>query len=39
MQARLEILEDIHKAEEQLAAGEGVSHEEAKARLLGRRAK
>ncbi len=36
MQARLEILEDIHKAEEQLAAGEGVSHEEAKARLLGR---
>lgn len=36
MQARLEILEDIYKAEEQLAAGEGISHEEAKARVLDR---
>lgn len=34
MQARLEILEDIYKAEEQMAAGEGVSHEAAKARIL-----
>jgi len=34
MQERLEILEDIYRAEEQLAAGEGVSHEEAKARVL-----
>lgn len=36
MQTRLEILEDIYSAEEQLAAGEGVPHEEAKARILGR---
>lgn len=34
MQERLEILEDIYRAEEQLAAGEGMSHEEAKARVL-----
>ena len=34
MQERLEILEDIYRAEEQLAAGEGVPHEEAKARVL-----
>lgn len=36
MQERLEILEEIYKAEEQLAAGDGVPHEEAKARVLGR---
>jgi len=30
----MEILEDIYRAEEQLAAGEGVSHEEAKDRVL-----
>lgn len=34
MQERLEILEDIFRAEEQLAAGEGVPHEEARARVL-----
>ncbi len=34
MQQRLDILEDIYCAEEQLAAGEGVSHEEARARVL-----
>ena len=34
MQERLEILEDIYRAEEQLAAGEGVAHDEAKARVL-----
>lgn len=34
MQERLEILEDIYRAEEQLAAGEGVPHEEARARVL-----
>ncbi len=34
MQERLEILEDIYRAEEQLAAGGGVSHEEARARVL-----
>lgn len=34
MQERLEILEDIYRAEEQLAAGEGVPHEDARARVL-----
>jgi prevent-host-death family protein len=34
MQERLEILEDIFRAEEQLAVGEGVPHEEARARVL-----
>ena len=34
MQERLEILEDIYRAEEQLAAGGGVPHEEARARVL-----
>jgi len=34
MQERLEILEDIYRAEEQLAAGDGVPHEEARARVL-----
>ena len=36
MQERLEILEEIYKAEEQLAAGDGIPHEDAKARVLGR---
>ncbi len=34
MQERLEILEDIYRAEEQFSAGEGVPHEEARARVL-----
>ena len=34
MQERLEILEDIYRAEEQLAAGKGVPHDEARARVL-----
>jgi prevent-host-death family protein len=34
MQERLEILQDLYRAEEQLAAGEGVPHEEARARAL-----
>lgn len=34
MQERLEMLEDIYRAEEQLAAGESVLHEEAKAQVL-----
>jgi antitoxin YefM len=34
MQERLEILEDVYRAEEQLADGEGVPHEEAGARVL-----
>jgi prevent-host-death family protein len=36
MQERLEVLEDIYKAEAQLAAGEGIAHEEARAQLLKR---
>ncbi len=36
MQARLEVLEEVYKAEEQIAAGEGVAHEDAKARVLHR---
>ena len=34
MQERLDILEDIYRAEEQLAAGKGVPHYEAKKRVL-----
>lgn len=36
MQERLEVLEEIYKAEEQIAAGEGVAHNDAKARVLSR---
>lgn len=39
MQERLEILEDIYRAEEQLAAGEGVPHSEARTRVLKRLAR
>lgn len=35
MQERLEMLEEIYKAEEKIAAGEGIAHEDAKARVLG----
>ena len=34
MQHRLELLEDIYRSEAQIEAGEGVSHAEAKDRLL-----
>ncbi|WP_227367396.1 type II toxin-antitoxin system Phd/YefM family antitoxin [Halomonas sp. M20] len=34
LQERLEILEEIHRAEEQLASGEGVAHDEARSRVL-----
>jgi len=34
MQARLEILKDIFRAEEQFDAGEGLAHEDARANLL-----
>ncbi len=34
MQERLEILEDIYRAEDQLAAGKGVPHQKAKEMLL-----
>lgn len=36
MQERLELLEEVYKAEEQIASGEGISHEDARARVLGR---
>jgi antitoxin YefM len=36
MRERLALLEDISRAEAQLAAGEGIPHEEAKARVLKR---
>lgn len=36
MQARLELLEEIYKAEEQINAGEGVSHSDAKQRILAK---
>ncbi len=36
MQERLELLEEVYKAEEQLANGDGISHEEAKPRVLSR---
>lgn len=36
MQERLELLEEVYKAEEQIASGEGISHEDAKLRVLGR---
>lgn len=34
MQERLEVLEEVYRAEEQIAAGEGVAHDEARARVL-----
>ena len=36
MRERLETIEDIAVARAQIAAGEGVAHEEARARVLGR---
>jgi len=34
MRERLEILEEVYRAEEQIASGDGIAHEEAKARVL-----
>lgn len=34
MQERLEILEEVYKAEEQIASEDGIAHEDAKARVL-----
>lgn len=34
MQERLIILEEVFKAEEQIASGDGIAHEDAKARVL-----
>ena len=36
MQERLELLEEVYKAEEQVANGEGISHEDARSRVMGR---
>ena len=36
MQGRLELLEELYKAEEQVASGEGISNEGAKSRVLSR---
>lgn len=36
MQERLELLEDLYKADRQLQAGEGIPHNEAKARVLAK---
>lgn len=36
MQERLELLEEVYKAEEQIASGEGISQEDARSRVLGR---
>lgn len=36
MQERLELLEEVYKAEDQIASGEGISHKDAKSRVLGR---
>ena len=36
MRERLALLEDITRAEVQLAVGKGIPHEEARARILGR---
>lgn len=36
MQERLELLEEVYKAEEQIASGEGISHEDARSQILGR---
>jgi antitoxin YefM len=35
---RVEVLEDIATAEAQIAAGEGIEHEEAKQQIMSRRA-
>jgi PHD/YefM family antitoxin component YafN of YafNO toxin-antitoxin module len=36
MQERLEVLEEVYRGEEQIANGAGISHEEAKLRILGK---
>jgi len=36
MRERLELLEDVLAAQQELGAGEGIAHEEAKARVLRR---
>jgi len=36
MQERLELLEEVYRAEEQIANGDGVSHKDAKQRILSK---
>lgn len=36
MQDRLELLEEIYKAEAQIANGQGISHEDARSRVLSK---
>lgn len=36
MQERLEVLEEVYKAEEQIASGDGIAHEDAKDQILGK---
>ena len=36
MQERLEVLEEVYRAEQQITAGAGITHENAKARVLDR---
>ncbi|RUO20471.1 prevent-host-death family protein [Aliidiomarina iranensis] len=36
MQERLEVLEEVYRAEEQIANGAGISHENAKSRILSK---
>ncbi|MBC7193885.1 type II toxin-antitoxin system Phd/YefM family antitoxin [Marinobacter sp.] len=36
MQERLEVLEEVYKAEEQIASGDGVAHEDAKDQILSK---
>ena len=36
MQERLEVLEEVYRAEEQIASGAGISHEDAKLRILSK---
>ncbi len=39
MQERLELLEDIYKAEEQITCGAGIAHQDAKSRILSKLAR
>lgn len=36
MQERLEVLEEVYKAEEQIASGDGIAHEDAKDQILSK---
>ena len=36
MQERLEVLEEVYKTEEQIASGSGISHQDAKFRVLSK---